>query len=340
MRRFFTPALCLAFLAPAIGELLSTSSPPAEFFRLFPLATLVCLYGGGALLVREARVRWGKGWLSLLILGAAYGIFEEGLVCKSFFDPHWPDLGGMADYGRWAGVNWPWAVMLTLFHATISIALPILIIELAFPERRREPWLSRRGLWIVSALFLLIWPLGYFLMTAYRPPQLPYWLAVVAVAALMLVAWRLREPVLPERRPARGGFRFGLVGFVGAGGMLVTGWVLSGAKAPPGVTMAVNAGWTLGCGALLWRMTGGGAAWNDRQRWATAFGTLAFFLLIGPLSMLDPNRTDNRAGMQWVAIGFLLGMVWLGGRIRRRERPRPAGLPRTQEEAGPRCPHS
>jgi hypothetical protein len=58
------PPLVLFFLSPAIGELLSGSSPPAEFFTPFGLTVMAVLYGGGALLAREAVTRWKRGWVS------------------------------------------------------------------------------------------------------------------------------------------------------------------------------------------------------------------------------------------------------------------------------------
>ena len=95
------PALILFFLAPAIAELLSGSAPPSEFFNPVGFLLLASLYGSGALIVRELKVRWNKGYVSLFILGAAYGILEEGLMVKSFFDPNWMDLGILGSYGRW-----------------------------------------------------------------------------------------------------------------------------------------------------------------------------------------------------------------------------------------------
>ena len=135
-RQGFWPALTLFFLAPAIGELLSGSAPPAEFFNPFTLLLLAALYGSGAILVRELRLRWQQGWLAVFILGAAYGIIEEGWMVKSFFDPNWMDLGVLGSYGRWAGVNWVWTVGLTVYHAVFSIAIPILLVETAFPKTR------------------------------------------------------------------------------------------------------------------------------------------------------------------------------------------------------------
>jgi hypothetical protein len=41
------------------------------------------------------------------------------------------------------GVNWVWSLELTLYHAEISIAIPILLVELMLPERRDELWVGR-----------------------------------------------------------------------------------------------------------------------------------------------------------------------------------------------------
>jgi len=138
VKKSIWPALTLFFLAPMLAELLSGSAPPVEFFNPFALLVLPALYGSGAILVRELRVRWGKGWPTVFALGAAYGIVEEGLMVKSFFDPNWMDLGPLGSYGRWAGVNWVWSLELTIFHAVFSIAIPILLVELLFPAQRDQ----------------------------------------------------------------------------------------------------------------------------------------------------------------------------------------------------------
>ncbi len=77
------PVLALLLLAPTIPELLTGSTPitmlllsPLKF--LLQMVYIVSLYGSGALLIREATIRWNKGWGTTLLLGAAYGIMEEG----------------------------------------------------------------------------------------------------------------------------------------------------------------------------------------------------------------------------------------------------------------------
>ena len=103
MQRRTLAILALYFLSPLIGEMVSGSSPPSEFFTVFGLIVLPLLYGGGALIVRELSVIWGKGWMSVLLMGLAYGVIEEGLMVKSFFDPGWVDIGILGEYGRSLG---------------------------------------------------------------------------------------------------------------------------------------------------------------------------------------------------------------------------------------------
>jgi len=54
-------ASMLLVCAPVFGEMLSSSSPPREFFQPLNLVILVGLYGSGALLVQESARRWKKG---------------------------------------------------------------------------------------------------------------------------------------------------------------------------------------------------------------------------------------------------------------------------------------
>ncbi|MHC4479908.1 MAG: hypothetical protein ACYS1C_02930, partial [Planctomycetota bacterium] len=206
------PALVLLLLSPAVGELLSGSAPPAEFFQPLALVFLVLLYGIGALLCRELTFSWGKGWATLLMLGAAYGVIEEGLVVASFFNPAHADLGLLKDYGRWVGVNWIWSLDLTVYHAVFSIGVCVLLVSRIFPDRRDEPWVGRRTFVVLVVLFLAF---GH--MTGFTPPVGPYLASAATALALVILARRLPAPA-PARPGAGAGaahpFWFGLVGFL------------------------------------------------------------------------------------------------------------------------------
>jgi len=329
-RRTIPPALVLFLLAPAIGELLSGSAPPVEFFRPLSLLVLTALYGGGALLARELALRWDKRWPTILLLGVAYGILEEGLMVKSFFDPAWMDLGVLGVYGRWAGVNWVWAVLLTIYHAVFSISLPILLVELMYPGRRDERWLSRRGMLSIALLLAADVVFGFTLLTPYRPPLAPYALTVLLTIALVVLArelpprWSPAHPK-PRWRPAA----LWLLGLLSTGTLFFGGWVLPALNLPPLLSIAVMLGgaWSV---LRLVRRASGESAWDDLGRLALASGALSFFILLALGAEHNAGRTDNPAGMGLVGLVAAGGLLLLYLKLRhqagsRSTAPGPAG---------------
>lgn len=318
------PAIVLFVLSPAIGELLSGSSPPVEFFSPFTFILLAALYGGGAILVRELTLSWRKGWLSVFALGAAYGIVEEGIMCKSFFDPNWPDLGPLGTYGRWLGVNWVWAQGLTVYHAVFSIAIPILLVELAYPNERDKPWVSMEWLRVVGLLFVLDVLFGFCCFpkpeAPYYPPPFHIVATVAAVVALIWLARKLPEnlPVPLSSRVAPAG-KFMLLGFTATLTFFLVFWGLPNMKLPPLATMGLGVLVLMISAryALLW--SGNGHKWTDIHKWAIASGALGFFILLAPLQELsNPTRPDNTAGMSLVGLVALMGLLWLRKQIIRR----------------------
>jgi len=333
MRRRIPPAIVLFVLAPAVGELLSGSSPPVEFFNPFTFFLLAALYGGGAILVRELVLRWRKGWSSLFALGAAYGIIEEGLMCKSFFDPKWPDLGPLGTYGRWGSVNWVWAQGLTVYHAIFSIAIPILLVELAFPEERKRSWVSDEWLKIVGLLFVLDIVFGF---CCFPKPEAPYYPSPLHVAGTVLVVGALiwLSKVLPPTLPipllsqVPSERKFAALGFISTVAFFVIFWGLPNTNLPPLVTMALGALVPLTSARFVMRWSGNGHNWSDTHRFALASGALGFFILLAPFQELsNPTRPDNTAGMSLVGLVALVGLVWLWRRLVQRQSSGQAMLP-------------
>jgi hypothetical protein len=142
--------LALFFIAPVCGELFSGSAPLNEFINPATFVILALLYGGGAVIIRELKIRWDKSWLSIFLLGLAYVIYEEGLMVMSLYDPTWMDLGNLAVYGRELGVNWVWAEHLTIYNAAISIAASIAFVEAFYPDWRDERWVKNRKWWVLT----------------------------------------------------------------------------------------------------------------------------------------------------------------------------------------------
>lgn len=312
------PALVLFFLAPATGELLSGSTPPLYFFTPFTLLLLGALYGGGAILVREMALRMGKRWPSILLLGAAYGIVEEGLMVKSFFDPHWVDIGTLGSFGRWGGVNWVWTVELTIFHAIVSIAIPILLTELIFPAQRDQSWVS--GKW-KTALTLLFWAdvaVGFLWLTPYRPPLLPYLGAALAVAGLYFLA-----RLLPARwwtpRPGKihRPFWFWLLGFAATFAFFIVNWNLTESGIPAiGVIALALSLLAVVYQVVKWMSSAG--AWDDRHRLALAGGVIGFFtLFFAPIVELNQLGPEDPAGLIVTGLAAMALLFLLGRKIRK-----------------------
>ncbi len=91
-------------------------------------------------------VRWRKGWGSVLLLGAAYGILEEGIALSTLFNSSAGPVGQLGFYGHWLGVNWVWVAGILPVHMIFSISLPILLLGLALPGTVGKSLLSRRGI--------------------------------------------------------------------------------------------------------------------------------------------------------------------------------------------------
>lgn len=78
------PAFALYFLAPFVAEFLLGDFPLTDLPLILALAPL---YGGGALLIRETIRRSGRGWPTMVLLSLAFGVFEEGILTQSLFNP-------------------------------------------------------------------------------------------------------------------------------------------------------------------------------------------------------------------------------------------------------------
>lgn len=310
-----SPAIVLFFLAPAIGELLSGSAPPAEFFNPIGLLLLSSLYGSGALLLRELKIRWKKGYVSLFILGAAYGVIEEGLMVKSLFDPEWMDLGVLGVYGRWREVNWVWSEWLIIYHAIFSIVIPVTLVELAYPDRRNERWLNDRKLLSVGVLLCAVTIFGYVFLTAYRPPTPQYFSSAVFVGALFLLAWKIpyetgKNGSLEPWKPTR----LALIGFV----VTLAFFLLFGAGAEmigePLILMLMGVALVFLIFSFLKR-----CKWNGGtlyHKFSLAAGALGFLIAITPLQELDKSRPDNPQGMLIVGIVALIMLILLRKRLK------------------------
>ena len=314
------PGLFLLLIAPVTGAVLSGLTPPSHLFNLLTLFSLCVVYGGGAIICRELMLYWGKGWPTLLMLGAAFGVVDEGLLNKSFFDPHWLYLGSLASYGRWDGVNWVWAVQQTVFHAVFSVALPVLLVGLIFPKRRQQRWVGPRGLLILLVLFALALVLGFFFGSAYHPPLLLYGAALlVAIILIAIARFMPRTISLTRRTDAAPPLRFGILGLLGTATFFLINWLLPTTLAPFWIAIPLDLLVALVVGILLIVTSGNGAGWTDRQKVWLAGGALAFFIILAPFTEIF-QRQRNPGGITFIALVTLGLLYLLMRRIERREK--------------------
>jgi hypothetical protein len=232
---------------------------------------------------------------------------------KSFFDPSWVDLGPLGEYGRFAGVNWVWSLDLTIYHAVFSITIPVLLVQSAFPEQKDASWLSRRGFRILSLVLAADVAFGFFALTAYRPPAVPYLLAVAAALTLVLLARRLpaaRVEGVGESRACGRAFSFLAAGFAATVGFFLLVWAAPNTATPPGALLALTSAYTCGVWFAVRAMSRGGSIPATR-RLALASGALGFFILLAPLQELDPTRIDNTNGMAVVGGAAIVFLIWL-----------------------------
>lgn len=299
-------AITLVALAPAVGEILSGSTPLVVFLLAPGIAAFeVALYGFGALIVRELVVSWKRGWTSVLVLGAAYGLIEEGVVLKAVFDPGWPGAAALGSYGRLGGVGWVWLVQVDLFHAVVSIALPILLVELIFPQLRGHSWLGRRR----RITLVTVWSLAVVAaMVLVRPeyavePQ--YFILLAAIVGLIALARIVPVPRIGStRRPARRIAMF-VVGAAATGSLFAVSWSGPESGRSPLVTIALQLGiagtaaWWLNRSTRSGPLTGG-------EGLALAAGVLSLFV-----ALALPRLSD---GGSIVGAATLAGLLVLAKR--------------------------
>jgi hypothetical protein len=236
--------LALVVLSPFLAEWMTGSTPPSEILNpiafLVSAAGLAGLYGGGVLIIRELSLRWSKGWASILLLGTAYGILEEGVAVHTFFSPGGSPVGVLGSYGHWLGTNWVWAVGLSGFHGAVSIALPILLVSLWWPAARQLRLLEgRRFLWTALAYTSTV------LIFAFIAPHAPSWGGyvgcLVAVAGLIALArWVPTDLLLaPVGRGPPRPWVLAALGFVFLPGWLLVSGIGAATHLPPVVTIAL-----------------------------------------------------------------------------------------------------
>lgn len=310
----------MLLMAPVTAEYLigydDTIGSPAVL--VFGILFFAPLYGAPAVLIREVARRTGRGWPTILLLAAAFGLIEAGLVDQSLFDPdyreipYWQDLR-QPTYLPWFHTSAFMSISFVAGHVFGSIAAPIALAESWWPDRSRTPWLGLPGLVTMAAL----WCAGSAFILGDQLSSTDFHISLVegvgtavVVVALVVVALRL-----PRDRGTLAGFAPSpwvvlavSTVLLGVRSVVSTGWV------PTVAAAGATVGWLVLVGR--WSRQSG---WSGVHVLAAVTGDL---LSIGlPAFALTPLGDVPLAAKlttNVVLLLLVLGVAWEGLRRERR----------------------
>lgn len=324
----FAPTLTLLLAAPLVAEVLPGATRLSSLF-VFPIE--VCVWGGGAVLIRYAVRRGRLSWIHMLLLALALAIAEECLIQQTSLAPMVLQLKGET-YARAGGVNYIYLLWALAYESTFVVFIPVHLVELIFPRQREDPWLGRPGLFTLAALF----PIGSFLawyswtqiarpkvfhVPAYNPPAPAALTAATIIAALVFTALGPLRNTLPFPRPPRTPPPPWLLGAAGAlCAALWYGLVLLAfgiAPAFPPALAAVLALVLLAAILLLlprWTIS---PRWQSPHTYSIIFGAMIGSMAAGFIGFIGAAPMDLyfKIAVDLAAVGL---MALLGARVRTR----------------------
>jgi uncharacterized membrane protein YhaH (DUF805 family) len=343
--RTWPAALTLFVIAALIPESIATfNSPPLLLLtRPYVLLFLCAFYGSVALLVREFIRRRSPRWAAVLLLGAAAGAVNEGVIAGTWYKVQYPG------YALVGALDPAVAVGLTVFHALVSTVLPILLAELMFPQIASRPWLESRARAGFVLLLALTAATG-FVPAAHRTAKLLVLLMVIAAVATALKLHAPTARARPRVRPPRAGPPRGSPPRAGppragppradppvpgpallyaSGAAAIVVFYAIFAFVPAAIAHAVPAaarpGWQAVPALLMTGLFGGVVAlarnWSARPGWGQAETLAVITGVLVPPAVLSVLLPGALAGLEPLAtVPMLAVLLWLRSRLRARLR--------------------
>ena len=241
----------------------------------------------------RSRAALARRRTSLLLLGLALSVAEEFVIQQTSIAPL-PWLGSIPAYGRVWGVNWCYFLYMLGYEAVWIVLVPILVTELAFPDRRHQTWLRPRGLVLSGTVFGFGSFIAWFTWTqqarpsvfhvpVYEPPRLTLALGGLAIVVLAVAAYAARgagRPTAARRAPRPWVLAVAAMvfGFPWSGLMILVFVPQMGL--PLWIPMVVGGAWGIAAALLMTRWASS-SDWHDGHRWALAFGALLVCMLAG-----------------------------------------------------------
>jgi hypothetical protein len=290
----------------------------------------MCVWGGGALLIRYAVRRWQLGWCNMLLLAIALALAEECLIQQTSLAPMVLQLKGQV-YARALGVNYVYFLWALVYEPVFVVFLPVYLVELIFPNRREDSWVSRAGLVAVISFFLLGSYLAWYSWTriarpnvfhvpAYNPPLEAVLTAAAAISILIFAALGpcrnvLARPSAPLTPPPP--WLLGTAGSIWA--VLIYGLVLLAFGVAPSFppSVAISTGLLLAAGVLLFlpRWTAD-PRWRSSHQFAVIVGTMLGSMMAGFIGFIGAARADLyfKIIVDALAVTFMIALGFKVGR--------------------------
>jgi len=197
------PALLMMVLPPLFTEWLLGGTRLSTMVGFPPLMIMeIMVWGGGALMLRALARKLGLGWGSLILFGLVIGMAEEFIIIQTSFAPLVIKLKGV-EWARAGGINYVYALWALAYTSVWVVLMPTLVVEMLFPARRHETFLSKTGLAIVAILFpigaMMAWygwthiaRVQSFHLSIYNPTHADFAGALAVIAALFV--WAIKFP--------------------------------------------------------------------------------------------------------------------------------------------------
>ncbi|OOG48984.1 hypothetical protein [Rhodanobacter sp. C01] len=330
LRRRIAPTLSLLFLSPLIAEVLSGSTRLRALF-VFPIE--LCVWGGGALLIRHAVRRFNLGVAAMLVLALALAMAEETVIQQSSLAPLVIMLKGEV-YARAFGVNYLYLLWALVYESVYVVFVPICLVELIFPGRRDRVWMGKLGVGVTMFFFAIGSLLAWFAWThvarvkvfhqpAFVPPAATEVVALAIIAALITLAFTtLRGKPIRARHVAPPAAR--LLAVLGTFwsvlwyGLVVIAFGIA-PSLPPAIPMSAG---LLIAAAMLYLLPSWitSTGWTPRHAFCLVVASVCGLMAVSFVGFQGPPTAD----LYFKAVANVLAVVGLGvlGWRLRRERQR------------------
>jgi len=325
----FAPAILLMLFAPLLTEVLPGATRFGSIF-VFPIE--VTVWGGGALLIRDAVRRWKLGWFNMLLLALSLSVAEEFLIQQTSVAPMVLRLKGVT-YARFLGVNYVYLLWALIYETVFVVFAPIYLVELIFPQKRHQVWMNKIGFIAVILFFFAGAFLAWYSWTqiarpkvfqvpAYNPSVLKVLLASGTILVFMFFAlgpWKNKLPKPMQTLTVPHNAVLGIVGALWA--TILFGLVLLAfgqfPEFPP--VIAIIAGFILVISSVYFvpRWTNS-ESWNSFSTYSLIFGTTVGAWAVGFIGFLGSDSRDLYFKIITNVVALVL-MLLLFRRVRRHQ---------------------